>query len=198
MQIVKTTEVWVRFVSKFYLILTNKGQVGAFIGHIFIVTISLFSSVRFLYDDFMGQASTKETLSGGSFMSVINVLMQLRKVCNHPDLFEGTSATTTSTSPSPHSTFTFSSYLSLKENYKKKINQTHVIPCSPRFPLLRSSDRESVSHGRSGLPLVLFRLQSARKGAFGQPQSRLSFAQFLRSGEKRSQWLGMSTVRVRK
>ena len=112
MQIVKTTEVWVRFVSKFYLILTNKGQVGAFIGHIFIVTISLFSSVRFLYDDFMGQASTKETLSGGSFMSVINVLMQLRKVCNHPDLFEGTSATTTSTSPSPHSAFTFSSYLS--------------------------------------------------------------------------------------
>ena len=49
-------------------------------------------SRRFLYDDFMGQASTKETLSGGSFMSVINVLMQLRKVCNHPDLFEGKSS----------------------------------------------------------------------------------------------------------
>ena len=49
--------------------------------------------------------------------------MQLRKVCNHPDLFEGTSATTTSTSPSPHSAFTFSSYLSLKENYQKKKNK---------------------------------------------------------------------------
>ncbi|XP_053908994.1 helicase SRCAP [Cuculus canorus] len=43
---------------------------------------------RFLYDDFMGQASTKATLASGHFMSVINVLMQLRKVCNHPDLFE--------------------------------------------------------------------------------------------------------------
>ena len=31
---------------------------------------------------------TRETLSSGHFMSVINVLMQLRKVCNHPDLFE--------------------------------------------------------------------------------------------------------------
>lgn len=31
---------------------------------------------------------TKETLAGGNFYSVINVLMQLRKVCNHPNLFE--------------------------------------------------------------------------------------------------------------
>lgn len=31
---------------------------------------------------------TKETLSSGSLLSVINVLMQLRKVCNHPNLFE--------------------------------------------------------------------------------------------------------------
>ncbi|KAM9510564.1 LOW QUALITY PROTEIN: helicase SRCAP [Guaruba guarouba] len=43
---------------------------------------------RFLYDDFMAQASTKATLASGHFLSVINVLMQLRKVCNHPDLFE--------------------------------------------------------------------------------------------------------------
>ncbi|CAH1401525.1 unnamed protein product [Nezara viridula] len=31
---------------------------------------------------------TKETLASGSLLSVINVLMQLRKVCNHPNLFE--------------------------------------------------------------------------------------------------------------
>jgi len=31
---------------------------------------------------------TKETLATGHFMSVINILMQLRKVCNHPDLFD--------------------------------------------------------------------------------------------------------------
>lgn len=31
---------------------------------------------------------TKETLASGNMLSVINVLMQLRKVCNHPNLFE--------------------------------------------------------------------------------------------------------------
>lgn len=31
---------------------------------------------------------TKETLASGNMLSVINVLMQLRKVCNHPNMFE--------------------------------------------------------------------------------------------------------------
>ncbi|CAJ0845247.1 3550_t:CDS:2, partial [Entrophospora sp. SA101] len=43
---------------------------------------------RFLYDDFMSRAKTKEILQSGNFLSIINCLMQLRKVCNHPDLFE--------------------------------------------------------------------------------------------------------------
>ncbi|CAB3234827.1 unnamed protein product [Arctia plantaginis] len=43
---------------------------------------------RFLYDDFMARAKTRESLASGNLLSVINVLMQLRKVCNHPDLFE--------------------------------------------------------------------------------------------------------------
>lgn len=43
---------------------------------------------RYLYDDFMSRAKTKETLASGNFLSIINCLMQLRKVCNHPDLFE--------------------------------------------------------------------------------------------------------------
>lgn len=36
----------------------------------------------------MSRAKTKETLACGNLLSVINVLMQLRKVCNHPNLFE--------------------------------------------------------------------------------------------------------------
>ena len=43
---------------------------------------------RQLYDGFMSRAQTKETLASGNYMSIINALMQLRKVCNHPDLFE--------------------------------------------------------------------------------------------------------------
>ncbi|CDO96353.1 unnamed protein product [Kluyveromyces dobzhanskii CBS 2104] len=53
-----------------------------------IIYCRLSKRQRFLYDDFMSRAQTKETLASGNFMSIINCLMQLRKVCNHPDLFE--------------------------------------------------------------------------------------------------------------
>ena len=43
---------------------------------------------RFLYDDFLSRGTTREALRSGNLLSVIGVLMQLRKVCNHPDLFE--------------------------------------------------------------------------------------------------------------
>lgn len=53
-----------------------------------VIMCRLSKRQRFLYDDFMSRAKTKETLAGGNLLSVINVLMQLRKVCNHPNLFE--------------------------------------------------------------------------------------------------------------
>ncbi|GAA5916406.1 hypothetical protein JCM6882_001549 [Rhodosporidiobolus microsporus] len=53
-----------------------------------IIYCRLSKRQRFLYDDFMSRAATRETLGSGHFLSIINCLMQLRKVCNHPDLFE--------------------------------------------------------------------------------------------------------------
>lgn len=53
-----------------------------------IVSCRLSKRQRFLYDEFMSRAQTKETLVKGNYLSIINCLMQLRKVCNHPDLFE--------------------------------------------------------------------------------------------------------------
>ncbi|EDV22089.1 uncharacterized protein TRIADDRAFT_59226 [Trichoplax adhaerens] len=53
-----------------------------------VVRCKLSRRQKFLYDDYMSRTKTKETLASGQFLSVINVLMQLRKVCNHPDLFE--------------------------------------------------------------------------------------------------------------
>ncbi|KDQ20190.1 hypothetical protein BOTBODRAFT_27602 [Botryobasidium botryosum FD-172 SS1] len=53
-----------------------------------IVYCRLSKRQRFLYDEFMSRAQTKETLASGNFLSIVNCLMQLRKVCNHPDLFE--------------------------------------------------------------------------------------------------------------
>ena len=49
----------------------------------------------FLYEEFMARSSTRMALQkGGNYMGMMNVLMQLRKVCNHPDLFEPRSVIT--------------------------------------------------------------------------------------------------------
>lgn len=53
-----------------------------------VVYCRLSKRQRFLYDGFMSMAQTKETLASGNFLTIIHCLMQLRKVCNHPDLFE--------------------------------------------------------------------------------------------------------------
>jgi len=43
----------------------------------------------------MSRSSTRKAMKkGGNFMGMMNVLMQLRKVCNHPDLFEPRSIVT--------------------------------------------------------------------------------------------------------
>jgi hypothetical protein len=54
-----------------------------------ILTCPLSKRQRQLYEDFLSRSDIKETLNSGDFIGVMNVLMQLRKVCNHPDLFEG-------------------------------------------------------------------------------------------------------------
>lgn len=49
----------------------------------------------FIYEEFMARSSTRQALmQGANFMGMMNVLMQLRKVCNHPDLFEPRSVVT--------------------------------------------------------------------------------------------------------
>lgn len=56
-----------------------------------VITCKLSRRQRFLYEDFISRSSTRRAMrgsGGGNFMSMMNVLMQLRKVCNHPDLFE--------------------------------------------------------------------------------------------------------------
>ncbi|EEB07486.1 SNF2 family helicase Swr1 [Schizosaccharomyces japonicus yFS275] len=53
-----------------------------------VIPCQLSKRQRFLYDDFITRAQTREILASGNFMSIINCLMQLRKVCNHPNLFE--------------------------------------------------------------------------------------------------------------
>ena len=59
-----------------------------------IVSCPLSKRQRFLYEDYIGRRNTREQLASGSFLSMMGVLMQLRKVCNHPDLFETRPITT--------------------------------------------------------------------------------------------------------
>ena len=41
-----------------------------------------------LYEYFMVHSSTRVALSSGAITQLANIVMQLRMVCNHPDLFE--------------------------------------------------------------------------------------------------------------
>ncbi|KAH7925305.1 hypothetical protein BV22DRAFT_1034199 [Leucogyrophana mollusca] len=53
-----------------------------------LVLCPLSKRQRYLYDEFMARAHTREALQSGVYQKIANILMQLRKVCNHPDLFE--------------------------------------------------------------------------------------------------------------
>ena len=56
---------------------------------------NIFPTKMFIYEEFMARSSTRQALTqGANFMGMMNVLMQLRKVCNHPDLFEPRSVVT--------------------------------------------------------------------------------------------------------
>ncbi|KAF1347585.1 SNF2 family N-terminal domain-containing protein [Delphinella strobiligena] len=58
---------------------------------------------RQLYDAFMGLSDTKAKLLSGNMVSVSMALMALKKVCNHPDLFEERPIVTSFAMPKPYS-----------------------------------------------------------------------------------------------
>ncbi|KAI4105980.1 MAG: hypothetical protein L6R37_002441 [Teloschistes peruensis] len=66
-----------------------------------VVYCRLSKRQRYLYDGFMSRTQTRETLASGNYLSIINCLMQLRKVCNHPDLFETRQIVTSFAMPRP-------------------------------------------------------------------------------------------------
>lgn len=48
--------------------------------HEHVLTCNLSKRQRQLYDEYMGRSETRAVMSGGNFMGVVGVLMQLRKV----------------------------------------------------------------------------------------------------------------------
>ena len=59
--------------------------------HEHIIMVPLARRQRFLYQDFISRSSTQETLRSGSYVGMMGIMMKLRMVCNHPDLFEARS-----------------------------------------------------------------------------------------------------------
>lgn len=57
--------------------------------HEHVIYCRLSKRQRNLYEDFIASSETQATLASSNFFGMISVIMQLRKVCNHPDLFEG-------------------------------------------------------------------------------------------------------------
>ncbi|XP_028053256.1 protein PHOTOPERIOD-INDEPENDENT EARLY FLOWERING 1 isoform X1 [Camellia sinensis] len=57
--------------------------------HEHVIYCRLSRRQRNLYEDFIASTETQATLASANFFGMISVIMQLRKVCNHPDLFEG-------------------------------------------------------------------------------------------------------------
>ncbi|TVT99739.1 hypothetical protein EJB05_54878 [Eragrostis curvula] len=57
--------------------------------HEHVIYCRLSRRQRNLYEEFIASSETQATLSSGNYFGMISVIMQLRKVCNHPDLFEG-------------------------------------------------------------------------------------------------------------
>ena len=56
--------------------------------HEHVVYCKLSKRQRQLYEEYMASSDTRAIMSSGNFLGIVNCLMQLRKVCNHPDLFE--------------------------------------------------------------------------------------------------------------
>nr|XP_011460706.1 PREDICTED: protein PHOTOPERIOD-INDEPENDENT EARLY FLOWERING 1 isoform X2 [Fragaria vesca subsp. vesca] len=57
--------------------------------HEHVIYCRLSRRQRNLYEDFIASSETQATLASTNFFGMISIIMQLRKVCNHPDLFEG-------------------------------------------------------------------------------------------------------------
>lgn len=57
----------------------------------YIIRCPLSRRQKYLYDEFISKDETKTKIQNQDFLGLMNVLMQLRKVCNHPNLFDARS-----------------------------------------------------------------------------------------------------------
>ncbi|KXJ85926.1 SNF2 family N-terminal domain-domain-containing protein, partial [Microdochium bolleyi] len=98
---------------------------------------------RELYDGFLARADTRDALSSGNYISVINCLMQLRKVCNHPDLFVERPIMTSFRQPKSVA----AGYESYEQLVRKHLSSDPMQLVSLKFLNLLPTASESLSYG---------------------------------------------------
>ncbi|KAJ1327414.1 helicase SWR1 [Microdochium nivale] len=97
---------------------------------------------RELYDGFLARADTRDALSSGNYISVINCLMQLRKVCNHPDLFVERPIMTSFRQPRSVA----AGYASYEQLVRKRISSDSMQQVNLKFLNLLPTASESLSY----------------------------------------------------
>ncbi|MCJ1476344.1 swr1 complex component [Lambiella insularis] len=128
-----------------------------------VVYCKLSKRQRYLYDGFMSRTQTRETLARGNYLSIINCLMQLRKVCNHPDLFETRQIVTSFAMP------------------KSAIADFEIKELLVRRRLLQENSIDTISldvinllPGANGPVSALDTIQNSRLGALGRLRQLVS------------------------
>jgi helicase SWR1 len=51
----------------------------------YIIKCPLSRRQKYLYDEFIQRDQTKESMEQQDFLGLMNIVMQLKKVCNHPE-----------------------------------------------------------------------------------------------------------------
>ncbi|OLY83311.1 Helicase SWR1 [Smittium mucronatum] len=105
----------------------------------YIIYCNLSRRQQYLYDDFISRSKTVDTLKTGNYMDVMSCLMQLRKVCNHPDLFEPRHVITPSKIPNVVDCLE-SNKLSLSKTYLYIMN---LLKKSDHQGYIKKRDRDS-------------------------------------------------------
>lgn len=110
-----------------------------------VVVCKLSKRQRQLYQEYMGLASTRESLTRGNAVSAGKVLLSLRRVCNHPDLFD----------PRPIQT-------------SFAMEKSPVEPCSVKERLVRGL----LAGGHDALPMGLMLVKQETRQRFVTERSR--------------------------
>jgi hypothetical protein len=140
---------------------------------------------RYLYDEFMGRAGTRQALDSGNVLSILNCLMQLRKVCAHPDLFEPRPVTSPLVLPSLAAAFPAQVVLEADPHgaplarapacilLSHADDDVHSLPAPHRGVEERSASLDAPLHADAAVQRLVARVEAAHPAAAADLMARV-------------------------